>query len=226
MTSIRITICLTTLGYGCYTFGQDREEFNKNADAATSKTKQMYHITFREKIDSANQQDWTGKYDAHVEVLKDGNSLYKCKGSTLPNDQPPKEDPNYKYSIVASTGYLKSKLNEVRYYTWEKGVRANRREPCLRLAAKVPTVNVGTARRIDKVASLIINGAEQGDFQYATEILIHSGFKTNWRGSAGCLTIEPDKATEFFGKIPDGTKGTLEILRGIEDKLKMISYDY
>jgi hypothetical protein len=46
----------------------------------------------------------------------------------------------------------------------------------------------------------------------ATEIFIHVGFSMSWRGSRGCLTIDPDHEEAFFACFDDHEKGKL-ILR-------------
>lgn len=48
----------------------------------------------------------------------------------------------------------------------------------------------------------------------ATEIFIHTGDANSWRGSRGCLTVQPVKADEFFAVFGDLETGKL-ILRKV-----------
>ena len=228
----RVLVMLASLFASSSTFAQAPPKIDAElSKKATTDKKQSYHVVFTEIVESKQQKDWTGVYNADVEVFKDGKSIGKFKGSTLPNDKPKKTDPAYEYSVVISTGSLKRALKQERFFSWKRGVREEKDKdgndrPCLRLETKVPTLNVGTAREVDKLASKLINGAVVGNFNYATSILIHSGDKEFWRGSAGCLTIRPADAGNFFMLFPVGTTGTLSINRGIHDEETKMSYDY
>lgn len=46
----------------------------------------------------------------------------------------------------------------------------------------------------------------QTNLTYATHIDIHSGFTTQWRGSAGCLTIHPDDWKKFCNCFMEGER--------------------
>jgi hypothetical protein len=204
----------------------DKELVNK----ATTDAKAATHVVVTEVVESKHQQDWTSIYNATIEVFQAGVSKGKFRGSSLPNDKPRKDWPEYEYSVVISTGSLKSSSDE-RYYTWVKGLRAEKDangkdRPCLRLNQKVPTINVGTARDRDKFIASIIHGAIKGDYHYAENILVHAGDKANWRGSAGCLTIHPDDAAAFFKLIPENARGTLALYRGLHDAETHKSYNY
>ena len=196
------------------------------AKKATTDIQADCHIIIRETVKSAQQKDWTAVYNATIELHVKGKPVVSFKGSTLPNDKPPTSDPKKIYSLTLSTGTMKVPLKGERFYTWKRGLREDGIRPCLRLAAEVPTVNVGTERDRDKFTSFLINGAEKGDFHFATNILVHAGSKENWRGSAGCLTIRPEDADAFFNAIPVDTVGTLSLFRGIEDDVTQTSHDY
>ena len=195
------------------------------AKEATVGSKAFVHVVFTEVLESKRQRDWTDTYNATVELLHGDKRVGQFRGSTLPNDRPPSESPKYEYSVVLSTGALKPLLGD-RFFRWEKTLRADGRAPCLRLAGKVPTLNVGTARDADKFVSFLVAGAIKGSFFYAENILVHSGHKERWRGSAGCLTIHPDDAAAFFAAIPDNAKGTLAVHRGLHDFATKTSYSY
>jgi hypothetical protein len=207
-------------------FGQTPPAVDKElAKASTTKTQASVHVIFREVVESKQQKDWTGVYNASVELYNGDKLIGTYRGSTLPNDKPPATSPAYEYSVVLSTGSLKPVIGEC-FYTWTRTLRADGKSPCLRLAAKVPTLNVGTARDIDKFASFLKDRAIKGFFQYAENILVHGGFKTAWRGSAGCLTIHPDDTEKFFESILSDSQGTLSLYRGIHDASTQTSYDY
>ena len=196
------------------------------AKKATTDKVADFHVIIREAIKSSQQKDWTAVYNGTVELHVKGKPVVSFRCSTLPNDKPPAADPKKEYSLTLSTGTMKVPLKGERYYTWKRGLREDGIRPCLRLASEVPTVNVGTERDREKFISFLINGAEKGDFHFATNILVHAGFKDAWRGSAGCLTIHPDDAKKFFDAIPVDTVGTLSLFRGIEDEKTKTSHDY
>jgi hypothetical protein len=207
-------------------FGQTPPAVDKElAKAATTKTQASVHVIIREVIESKQQKDWTDIYNASVELYNGDKLIGTYRGSTLPNDKPPAASPAYEYSVVLSTGSLKPVIGDC-FYTWTRTLRADGKSPCLRLSVKVPTLNVGTARDIDKFASFLKDGAIKGYFQYAENILVHEGYKTTWRGSAGCLTIHPEDADGFFAAIPEKTNGTLSLFRGIHDDATQSSYNF
>lgn len=196
--------------------------------AATKEGKNTFHVIFRETIKSKEQSKWIDRYGASIELYKDGKLVKKFRGSTLPNHLPGKDKPgDWMYSVVQANCAFPPDLQK-RYYTWTSGKRADGKRECLRLAEKVPTVAVGSERANDmtlkEVIDLFVAGSSNAKYQYATNILVHSGYKTTWRGSAGCLTIHPEDAASFFNAIPNGTKGTLEVARGIEDGNKSYCY--
>ena len=169
--------------------------------AATVSAKGTAHIIFRETINSKNQADWTGVYNAQVEVQiqEPGGTITTniFKGSTLPNFRPGKDKPaDWQYSVVMANCAFPSDL-QGRYYSWQYSSRAKSNEPCLRLVSKVPTVAVGS-ERVPAVFLSFLNQSQISHLQYAENILIHAGNKANWRGSAGCMTIDPADQERFF----------------------------
>lgn len=197
------------------------DALDDNIKAATTKDKRKFHVVFTETIKSKTPCEWNGAYNADVELFVEGEEKAKSfTGSTVPNAKPPKEKPDWKYSMVMSTKAFPDALRG-RYYTWTRGRRADKhlpedeRRPCLRLAEKVPTVEV--AGDSELMLKQLMEGIDGRSLQYATEILVHSGWSDEERGSAGCLTIEPKSAKEFFDAIPEGAEGTLEVVRGLED---------
>jgi hypothetical protein len=196
---------------------------------ATVPDKGMAHVVFRETISSKNQSDWTGVYKASVEVQiqkPDGTSETETfKGSTLPNFKPGKGKPDdWQYSVVMANCAFPSSL-QGRYYKWTFSKRAESDDPCLRLTSRVPTVAVGS-ERVPAVFLAFLTPSQASNLQYADNILVHAGNKANWRGSAGCLTIDPTDQERFFSLLKDYPSGTLEIVRGIEDSAAGQSYCY
>lgn len=51
----------------------------------------------------------------------------------------------------------------------------------------------------------------------ATNIDIHSGSKPNWRGSLGCITINPYYANDFFANFNEGEQGLFILERDYEE---------
>jgi hypothetical protein len=196
---------------------------------ATTPTKGAYHLICRETIKSKDQRDWTGVYNATFELYLNGQLVGSFAGSSLPNFRPGAGKPDdWEYSVVLATCAFPSPYQN-NYYTWTRGTRAapaHAGEPCLRLANKVPTVNVGNEPEFGPLYQLLRQNIGNGAFNYATNILLHNGSSADWRGSAGCLTIDPATADAFFSAIPDGTSGTLELDRGIEDEDAQQSYCY
>lgn len=196
--------------------------------SATTNLKANYHVVFREIIKSKHQPDWTNIYNASVE-LHIGSDETDFKGSTLPNFLPGIGKPaNWEYSVVMANCAFPTGLSN-RVYTWKrengKDSSGNSRD-ILRLTKMVPTLNIGSERVPEKFLSLLSTREQQDLMQFAQDILVHSGQTASWRGSAGCLTIRPADASSFFGRIPMGAEGTLEIARGIEDSSTSSSYCY
>jgi len=200
--------------------------------ASSTKTEKGHiHLVFTETIKSKHQWQWKNSYSATVEVFKDGKSVGKYRGSTLPNFLPGRGKPqDWKYAVVQATCAFPNDLKP-RYYTWTRMKRADGIRPCLRLAKEVPTVNLSSARAEEMksadLLSMLREESTSGRYRkFAENILVHSGQDQDWRGSAGCLTIHPDDAGKFFGQISEGIDGTLELNRGIEDSEAMASYCY
>lgn len=187
---------------------------------ATVANKGQAHVVFREKITSRQQSDWTGIYNAEVEVHLRGTNgaptIRTFRGSTLPNFKPAgSRSVDWQYSVVMATCAFPRDLMG-RVYSWKAGSRAKDGSPCLRLAGKVPTIGVGSERRLEAVL-LKLRASELSSMAFATDVLVHSGSTLDWRGSAGCLTIHPDDAEGFFEVLSGVGFGTLEVARGIED---------
>jgi hypothetical protein len=172
---------------------------------ATVIKKSKYHVKFTEYIDDNVQKHWKQGYEAKIELFINGSKKESLtfRGSTLPNNFSTK-NPKKEYSVLMSTCHFD------RFYTWKRGLRADRKRPTLRLQHTTPTVNVSSVR--DIVPTYL---SRHGHFNFAENILVHSGYKTSWRGSAGCLTLHPDDSKDFFNKIPMGVKGTLEVSRQV-----------
>jgi|GEM_PF-6914748 len=191
--------------------------------AATTDKPGAFHIVIRELITSKNQSDWTSKYNATVEVFKGKTKVATFAGSTLPNFKPGAGKPaDWEYSVVMATCAFPAGLRN-RYYTW---IRESGKRDQLRLAAQVPTVNVGDERMPFKFLTRLISDSQKDAYRFATGVLVHSGSTADWRGSAGCLTIAPADAAAFFSLMPVGAVGTLELARGIEDESAQQSYCY
>lgn len=231
MRTISLTAVFATLLYSAVLIADDAAEHRKLVEASTSKDRGLLHVVFTETIRSKQQGDWKESYGATVEVLKEGKSVGKFRGSTLPNFLPGKGKPkDWKYSVVQATCAFEEDLKG-RYYTWTRTRRADGTRPCLRLSDKVPTVAVSSARASEmSLAELIGIFKDESKakryLRFADHILVHSGDKQGWRGSAGCLTIHPDDQHAFFELITEGVVGTLELNRGIEDSASKSSYCY
>ena len=226
---LKITLCVGLL-LSASIARADVDDHEKNIKESTTETKSDYHVVFYEIVKSHEQKDWKQAYNATVEVYKGTEQIGKFRGSTLPNAQPPSTRPkDFVYSVVEATCAFPVALKG-RFYTWELSTRASKNEPCLRLAAKVPTLNIGSERirefNLGEFVELLKELNTGGAFNYAVAILVHEGFATESRGSAGCLTLHPDDAESFFKLFPSGTKGTLELNRGLEDEQLQQSYCY
>lgn len=220
----------------------DAAGLRRLVEASTTKQKEYFHVVFTEIIDTKVQGDWRDSYGAKVQVfkggqkvtfLRDGKKIDTLRGSTLPNFRPGKDKPKgWTYSVVQATCAFPTDL-QGRFYTWARTKRDAQHDgaPCLRLTSKVPTVNIGSERAnemtLDELLLEFGNESKSGRyFQYASNILIHSGHKMTWRGSAGCLTIHPDDAELLLFMCLEGVKGTLEVNRGIYDKSSSTSRCY
>jgi RHS repeat-associated protein len=73
----------------------------------------------------------------------------------------------------------------------------------------VPGVRVNNG---GPVTTLGPNPAQNGN-NYATGVNIHCGFRQNRRGSAGCITIQPDYCQDVWNILRPGEKGTISIQR-------------
>lgn len=226
-----LTVLLATIVSLSSLVRADDADHRRLINASTTGVKGHIHVVITETIKSREQRDWKGAYSATVEVFKDGKSIGKFRGSTLPNFQPSSDKPSdWKYAVVQATCAFPSDLKN-RYYTWSRTKRVDGVRSCLRLKKEVPTVNLSSARAAEmKLADILRMLSEESKsgryMKYAEDILVHSGFKETWRGSAGCLTIHPDDADAFFNLIAEGIEGTLELNRGIEDESTMTSYCY
>jgi hypothetical protein len=210
---------------------KDDEQHRNLIRASTTNEQADYHVVFTERIESSEQRDWKEAYSATVEVFKGTKSIGKFRGSSLPNFLPSNDKPlEWKYAVVEATCAFPTDLRN-RFYTWKRTTRGDGTTPCLRLHKKVPTVNISSERAaemtLENIIRMLADESKAKRYnQFATNILVHSGFQQTCRGSAGCLTIHPDNANAFFSLIADGLEGTLELNRGIEDKSKRLSYCY
>lgn len=226
-----LTVLLTSLVILPTLLRADDANHRSLITASTTAEKGHIHVVFTETIKSNEQRDWKGTYSAVVEVFKDGKSVGKCRGSSLPNFLAGNDKPaDWKYAVVQATCAFPGDLKN-RFYTWSRTKRADGARPCLRLKKEVPTVNLSSARaaemKLADVLHMLDEESKSGRYmKYAEDILVHSGYKETWRGSAGCLTIHPEDADAFFGLITEGVEGTLELNRGIEDEAAMASYCY
>ncbi|MCE5195198.1 MAG: hypothetical protein LLF28_07095 [Nitrospiraceae bacterium] len=81
------------------------------------------------------------------------------------------------------------------------GLKGHRRKkPGVRLknGGQIPTLDANPA---------------QNNKKYAIGINIHCGKSNTWRGSAGCITIEPDKCQQVWDILQEGEKGTVILRR-------------
>lgn len=224
-------LILANLVFLATAIANDPKAHRSLIEAATTSEKGDFHVVFTETIGSKDQRDWKNSYGAKVEVFHGGKSVGVFNSSTLPNFAPAKDKPkDWKYAVVQATCGFPSDL-QGRFYTWSRTLRADGKRPCLRLAREVPTVNLSSARAdemaLDELLSSLVDECKaERYFQFAENILVHSGHQQGWRGSAGCLTIDPKDSDKFFDLIPKDAKGTLELNRGIEDKAAKMSFCY
>lgn len=64
-----------------------------------------------------------------------------------------------------------------------------------------------------ELPSLVPNSAH-GNRNVMTEIFVHKGDQAQWRGSAGCITVPPISAIDFFCNFLEG------------EKMKIVLVDY
>ncbi|NUM34422.1 MAG: hypothetical protein HUU50_07750 [Candidatus Brocadiae bacterium] len=208
----------------------------------TTDKKADYHVVFIEIIKSAEQKNWVNAYNAKVDLYFKDKLVKTFKGSTLPNFLPGKNKPkDWQYSVVKSNHAFPTTLKG-RYYKSERGKRADKKSLCLRLNYKVPTLNISSERLLEKkiveekskkqssafdiIMEELQENTSMEKYQYAVNILVHSGSSAEWRGSAGCLTIDPKDADDFFKKIPEGASVTIDLIRGLESKENAMSIYY
>ncbi len=185
-------------------------------------------MPFVQNVSDIGQEDWKDVYNATIDLYLENKKVDSFRASTLPNFLPGSgHPPEWKYSIVMATCAFPDSLKN-RYYTWVRGKREDGKSPCLRFSGTIPTVNIGSERynEMKDIIKVVFDENEAKKYHYATNILLHSGYKQTWRGSHGCLTIHPDDSDRFFDKIPEGEKGTLELIRGIHDDEARQSYCY
>lgn len=176
--------------------------FAQSFEDATTTQHAPFHLVIKEVLDTTTQAEWPHGYHATLTLFAGSMVGQNFRGSSLPNNVNP-NDTTHQYSV------LKATCDSSRVYTWKKSTRPNGL-PCLRLAKKVPVVQINSDRA--KIPSLL---SKEGTIQFADDILVHVGASDVWRGSAGCITIDPKDADSFFSSIPVDTEGTLEVVRTV-----------
>jgi len=132
-------------------------------------------------------------YGDTARIEDNGTVLYECPCSTNPNPTRPSDGVEWElaYAQVAPGSY--------------EGLFTS--NPKFGLCI---LVNNG-----DKVPTTNPNENHDGE-HYATEVFIHKGQNSDWRGSKACFTIPPEYHVEFFGCFEPGETIKIELIeRGI-----------
>lgn len=235
-----IACCLALVAAVCRADGPAVENGNEHQSVikgCTTDKKARVHVIFSETVKSKDQKAWDEGYEATVQLYVDGKLHKSYRGSTLPNSVPPSKKPDWwEYSLVQASCSFPRGLQD-RYYTWTWSKRVSTEaaeKRCLRLAPHVPTVNVSSERLMElkrgQFVEYMTGKLDPLKYRYAKDILVHSGYGEDTRGSAGCLTIHPDDANAFLDAVQAAlgshTAGTLEVNRGLQDEVQMQSYCY
>lgn len=206
---------------------------------ATTSSEKTYHIVFRQIIQSTDQHDWWNGYGADVFVYRNGQEVahFEHGGSTLPNSWAPTyRSSDYEYALVTSTCSFPTELRG-RFYKGERLSGHSKFGDCIIIndGDVVPTLNISDVNEDEAKILNLVTREGDSDWRYATEIFIHNGQKNAAtygpnprivRGSAGCLTINPEIAEELWRLIPPGAYVSIEILRGLPDPQMMTSRCY
>lgn len=129
-------------------------------------------------------------YADNVAVIEDGNVLFENHISCEPNPyQPTTMKPWEDVYVRIAEGQ----------YGWQLIPKHLKYGRCILIngGATVPTINPNMRHNRAYIA---------------TEIFIHRGDSSVWRGSKGCFTVPPDRADKFFSVFADDETGKL-ILR-------------
>ena len=130
-------------------------------------------------------------YNDNIIVVRDNSIKFVCPGSRSPNQRTPWKEGG----IHWSTKYGRIALGKYDYEVVTQGTYG-----------KCFLINGGLVCKSD------VPNPQQGGKHFLTEIFLHRGSTTNWRGSAGCLTCHPLfwNCLLYFFKI--GDSGTLAII--------------
>jgi len=134
-------------------------------------------------------------YPDLVIVKVAGNQKFACPASACPNPRRPLVKGGAAW--VDAYGFLSAGRFRFECVThWKYG-------KCLllndggELPARYPNINHGGQRII-------------------SQVFVHKGFTSTWRGSAGCITVHPSFWTNFQSFFEDGDTGNLFVL--LDDK--------
>jgi len=122
-------------------------------------------------------------YSATINVTGDSGASVTVSGSTWPNPE------------NASPGIAPGTYDATYSTTGHKGITNGVR---LENGGEVPTLGPNPA---------------QNNNDYATGVNIHTGYSETNRGSAGCITINPQEASSVWNIIHNGETGTVTIRR-------------
>jgi len=127
-------------------------------------------------------------YGAKIKVIGDNGKVAEVRGSTWPNPNNP------------SPGVAEWTYDAIYSSTGHKGITNGVR---LENGGKIPTLGPNPY---------------QDDQDYAPGINIHSGYSSTNRGSARCITIDPQQGHKVWSVLQNGETGTVTVNRKPEDK--------
>jgi RHS repeat-associated protein len=125
-------------------------------------------------------------YGAQIAVTGDNGKVARVQGSTWPNPNNP------------SPGISQGTYDAIYSTTGHRGTTNGVR---LENGGEIPTLGPNPA---------------QHNEEYATGVNIHHGYSSSNRGSAGCITIDPNHAPEVWNVLQNGETGTVTITRPAE----------